>query len=95
MAQRFTKNEFIHKIAKDNDLTLNQAAEVFNNFIDTIKSELIKGHEVPLFGFGNFKVADRKARKTRNPQTGASMTVPAHKVVTFKSSAYLKEAVNK
>ena len=38
--------------------------------LDTIVKTLKRGSDVTLVGFGTFKVASRKARKGRNPQTG-------------------------
>ena len=42
-----------------------------------------------LAGFGTFKVVDRKARKGRNPQTGADIDIKAPKFTPGKA---LKEA---
>jgi DNA-binding protein HU-beta len=47
-----------------------------------------------LVGFGTFSVAQREARKGRNPQTGAEIDIPAKKVVKFKTGSALKDEVN-
>jgi DNA-binding protein HU-beta len=44
-------------------------------------------------GFGTFSVAKRKARKGRNPQTGAEIKIPARKVPKFTAGSELKKAV--
>jgi len=46
-----------------------------------------------LVGFGTFKVAGRKARKCRNPQTGKEINIAASKVPKFVAGKALKEAV--
>ena len=46
-----------------------------------------------LYGFGKFKLSDRKAYTARNPQTGDPIDVPAKTVVTFRPAKRLKEAV--
>jgi nucleoid DNA-binding protein len=46
-----------------------------------------------LVGFGTFKVAERKARKGRNPQTEEKIDIAASKVPKFVAGKALKEAV--
>jgi len=54
---------------------------------------LKKKNTVALVGFGTFKVAQRKARKGRNPQTGEEIKIRAKKVPKFVSGKALKDAV--
>ena len=61
--------------------------------ISSIIGALEKGETVSLIGFGTFKVADRKARKGRNPQTGEEIDIAASKVPKFVAGKALKEAV--
>ena len=46
-----------------------------------------------LVGFGTFLKTRRKARKGRNPQTGAPIKIKAANVVKFKAGKKLKDAV--
>lgn len=55
----------------------------------SIANALKKKDTVTLIGFGAFKVAQRKARKGKNPQTGQEMTIKAKK---FPGKA-LKDAI--
>ncbi|MBW2192211.1 MAG: HU family DNA-binding protein [Deltaproteobacteria bacterium] len=59
----------------------------------SITKALEKGDAVSLIGFGTFKVAERKARKGRNPQTGEEIYIAASKVPKFVAAKALKEAV--
>ena len=52
------------------------------------------GQEVRIPGFGTFKVSNRKARKARNPQTGAEMQIAASRVPKFTASKTLKDLLN-
>ena len=61
--------------------------------LTAIKKALKKGDAVTLMGFGTFRVSKRKARKGRNPQTGAVLKIAAKKVPVFKAGNYLKDAV--
>jgi len=44
--------------------------------------------------FGNFEVEEKADRRGRNPQTGVEITIAARKILTFKASAILKDAIN-
>ena len=61
---------------------------------DIIKDDLGKGNDVMISGFGKWTVKAKKRRRGRNPQTGQALMIDARKVVTFKPSAVLRDAVN-
>jgi len=89
------KNELVSAVADKSGITKSQAADAIDAALDVITSALKSGDEVRLLGFGNFVVADRKATTARNPQTGATVNVPASKAPKFKPGKALKDAVNK
>ncbi|HSM51884.1 MAG TPA: HU family DNA-binding protein [Thermoanaerobaculia bacterium] len=76
-------------------LTKKQAGEAFEAVLAAMVAHLKKGERVQLPGFGSFAVSARKARKGRNPATGATITIKASKSVRFKVGKELKEAVTK
>ncbi|MFZ1814502.1 MAG: HU family DNA-binding protein [Rhizobiaceae bacterium] len=88
------KNELIAAVADKAGLTKAQAGDAVDAALDAITSALKSGDEVRLLGFGNFVVAQRKATTARNPQTGATVNVPASKAPKFKPGKALKDAVN-
>jgi len=88
------KNELISAVAERCELTKAQAGEAVDAVFGCVTSELQSGNEVRVLGFGNFTVANRKATTARNPQTGATIQVPASKAPKFKAGKALKEAVN-
>ncbi len=55
---------------------------------------LKKKDTVALIGFGTFKVAQRKARKGRNPGTGEEIKIKAKKAPRFVAGKALKDAVS-
>jgi DNA-binding protein HU-beta len=89
-----TKADLIEKVAKDCDLSNAAAGHAVDSMIGGITKALSKGDSVTLVGFGTFIVSKRKARKGRNPQTGASLNIPASKVPRFRAGKGLKDAVN-
>lgn len=88
------KNELVAAVADKADLTKAQASDAVEAALEIITSALKSGDEVRLLGFGNFVVVDRKATTARNPQTGATVDVPASKAPKFKPGKALKDAVN-
>jgi DNA-binding protein HU-beta len=89
-----TKAELIDKVAKDAGISKVAAAAALQSFMDNVTRALRKPEgKVTLVGFGTFTKGKRKARKGRNPQTGAPIKIKAATVVRFKAGKALKEAV--
>ncbi len=88
------KTDLVAAVAEDAQIDKNKAAAAIESVIKQIQSALLEGQEVRLPGFGNFKVADRKATTARNPRTGETVDVPASKVAKFAPAKGLKEALN-
>ena len=66
-------------------------AERYRNTLKLL--EKIQDGKITLVGFGTFSKGRRKARKGRNPQTGADIKIKASTVVKFKAGKKLKAAV--
>jgi DNA-binding protein HU-beta len=90
-----TKAEIISQVAESAKISKAAAQLALNSCIDCIKGALKGGEKVTLVGFGTFSVAQRKARKGRNPQTGKAIKIKARKVPKFVPGTALKEAVQK
>ncbi|GFM37089.1 HU family DNA-binding protein [Desulfovibrio psychrotolerans] len=89
-----TKAEFVEKIfSKANLSSKAQAEAALDATIATIADALKSGDSVVFTGFGSFKVAERAARKGRNPRSGEELVIPATKVVKFTPGKMLKDAV--
>ena len=89
-----TKAELVDKAAKEAKISKVAAATALNSFMDGITKALKKkGGKVTLVGFGTFSKVRRKARKGRNPQTGAPIKIKATNVVKFRPGKKLKAAV--
>jgi len=92
--QKMNKSELVSAIAEEAGLTKADAAKALDATLSVITKALSDGEQVALIGFGTFKVGERAARTGRNPQTGATMQIPAAKVPKFTAGKALKEAVN-
>ena len=87
------KGDIVNEVAKVVS-TKKEAQAAVDCVFSTITSALKKNDTVTLIGFGTFKVAQRNARKGRNPQTGQEMTIKAKKVPRFAPGKGLKDAVS-
>ena len=90
-----TKTELIQSIKSETGLPVSQIATVVNVAIDIIKKKVADGDNVRITDFGTFGVRNRAERNGRNPQTGESITIAAHKTPHFKAGKAFKDAVNK
>jgi DNA-binding protein HU-beta len=89
-----TKAELIDKVAKDASISKVAATAAIQSFMDNVTKALKKPDgKVTLVGFGTFSKSKRKARKGRNPQTGAPIKIKASNVVKFKAGKALKDAI--
>ena len=86
------KADLINEVAKVVS-TKKEAQAAVDCVMDSIAKTLKKGNPVTLVGFGTFKVVKRKARKGRNPQTGAEIKISASKAPKFVAGKALKDAV--
>ena len=89
-----TKAELVEKMANDAGISKVAASAALSSFMEGIAKALKKKDgKVTLVGFGTFSKIRRKARKGRNPQTGAAIKIKASNVVKFKPGKKLKESI--
>ena len=89
-----TKTQLIDKIAKENELTKKQAAQIVDSVFDAMEEALIAGESVQIFGFGAFAVKEKAAYTGRNPRTGEAVEIAASRKVSFSPSKALKDKLN-
>lgn len=87
------KQDFIKVVATKSGLSQDAVTKALTSMIEVITSELQKGGEVNITGFGAWKVSERAARNGVNPKTKEKMTIPATKTPVFRSGKTLKEAI--
>ena len=85
-----TKKDLIKAVSKDLGKTEVEVYNTIHTFFDKIKENLIDSKSIRMNGLVSFKVVNRKAMLKRNPKTGASVNVPAKKVVKVKCGSFFK-----
>ena len=88
------KAELIATLAQKADVTKKDAEKALSAFIEIVGETLKKGDKVQLMGFGTFESRKRAARTGKNPQTKATIKIPASVVPAFKAGKALKDVVS-
>lgn len=90
-----TKADIVERVYDNlGGLSKKESAEIVELVFETLKTTLEQGEKIKISGFGNFVVRQKKERVGRNPQTGDEIKIAPRKVLTFKPSQVLKNAIN-
>ncbi|MFA6424430.1 MAG: HU family DNA-binding protein [Candidatus Magasanikbacteria bacterium] len=88
------KAELAQALAEKLNVSKREAEDFLNTFVEMVTSNLKKGEEIVLTGFGAFSSKLRAARTGVNPQNPTQkINIPAVKVPKFKAGKALKDAL--
>lgn len=82
-------------LAKQHNLSADDAAAFVDAFFDIISSELKNGNQIKIKGLGTFKVQAVKPRESVNVNTGERVLIEGHDKISFTPDTVMKELVNK
>lgn len=85
------REKLVAAVARQMDGSRASAQRAVNAVLNGIRDGIKKDKSVLLVGFGTFVVKSRKARKGRNPRTGAPLTIKASRTVGFRPGKALKQ----
>ena len=88
-----TKADMIDHMVKHygDNMTKKMAGEVLDHVFNLMAKSIKKEKKFSYPGFGTWMLRTRKARKGRNPQTGAVINIKASKTVGFRPAKALKD----
>ncbi len=90
-----TKAEIVQALySKVGGFSRKESAELVDLVFEMMKETLGRGEKIKVSGFGNFVLRDKRQRPGRNPQTGEPINISERRVLTFKASQILKQALN-
>src|SRR5579863_6360146 len=90
-----TKAEIVQALySKVGGFSRKESAELVDLVFEMMKDTLGRGEKIKVSGFGNFVLRDKRQRPGRNPQTGDPIKISERRVLTFKASQILKQALN-
>ena len=90
-----TRSELVERIAaKVPNLTIKDIDRIVDVIFNRLVSALADGDRVELRGFGAFSVRERQPRIAINPKNKNTVSVPAKKIVHFKTGKELHNRLN-
>ena len=90
-----TKADIAEKIQAGVGLSKKESAEMMEAVFSLMKETLESGETLKISGFGSFIVKEKADRRGRNPQTGETITIEARRILSFKPSTVLRQAINR
>jgi DNA-binding protein HU-beta len=91
-AKAMTKSQIADALAEKTGVTKKVATQFMEEYANLAYKEAKKGG-ITLPGLGKLVLVNRKARMGRNPATGATIKIPAKKVVKFRVAKACKDAI--
>ena len=91
MAKTFTKSDISISLAETVEVTKKQATEALEALVALAYKNAKNKFTIP--GLGKLVLVNRKARMGRNPATGATIKIPAKRVVKFRIAKAAKDAI--
>ena len=88
-----TKGDLVEAVAKAAGINKRVAGEAVDATFETIIRAIRKSKRFQVPDFGTFTVRSRKARKGRDPQTGAEIAIKASRTVGFRPAPDLKKSL--
>lgn len=90
-----TKADIAERIQAGIGLSKKESAEMMEAVFSLMKATLESGETLKISGFGSFIVKEKADRRGRNPQTGETITIEARRILSFKPSTVLRQAINR
>jgi len=87
-----TKAQIVSTLADKTGLSKKEVGNVLAELTTLAYKEAKSGFTIP--GLGKLVVVNRKARMGRNPATGATIKIPAKRVLKFRIAKAAKDAIS-
>ena len=89
-----TKADIVERYYAETGIAKKECAEMVESVFKIMKDVLATGETLKISGFGSFVIKSKTDRRGRNPYTGEAITIAARRVLTFKPSPVLRNAIN-
>ncbi len=81
-----TKADIVNEISKNTGIEKVVVQRTVEEFMKSVKNGMVNGENVYLRGFGSFIIKQRAEKTARNISKNTTITIPAHKIPSFKPS---------
>ena len=91
-----TKAELVRRIYHlHGGLTRSEAADVVDEIIAAMKTNLLDGRSIKIQNFGVLEVTRREGRAGVDPSSGQRIFIPSHKGLSFRPAPKLKTTIER
>ncbi len=90
-----TRADLCEAVYQKVGLSRTESSDLVETVLEEICKSVVKGNSVKLSSFGSFLVRSKNERIGRNPKTGEEVPISPRRVMVFKPSNVLKQAVIK
>jgi len=89
-----TRAALSESVFQEVGLSRNESSDLVEVILDEMVEALARGESVKISSFGSFTVRDKGERIGRNPKTGQEVPILPRRVLVFRASNVLKNAIN-
>ena len=90
-----TRSHLAEAVYQEVGLSRNESADLVDVILEEVSRVLVRGEMVKLSSFGSFQVRSKGQRIGRNPKTGEEVPILPRKVLVFRASHVLKDAISR
>jgi integration host factor subunit alpha len=94
-SKTLTRADLCEAVYQKVGLSRTESSTLVESVLDEICESVVGGDSVKLSSFGSFLVRSKNERIGRNPKTGEEVPILPRRVMVFKPSNVLKQAVIK
>ncbi len=94
-SKTLTRADLCEAVYQKIGLSRTESSTLVESVLDEICKSVVAGDSVKLSSFGSFLVRSKNERIGRNPKTGEEVPISPRRVMVFKPSNVLKQAVIK
>ena len=89
-----TRADLTEAVYRALGISRNESSLFVERILEEVSASLARGETVKISSFGTFTVRDKKLRMGRNPKTGEEVPITPRRVISFRASHVLKDAIN-
>jgi integration host factor subunit alpha len=92
-AGTLTRADLADSVHSSLGLSRADSAQLVESLLSHMCDALADGENVKISGFGSFVLRDKGQRIGRNPKTGIEVPIAPRRVLTFRASQTMREAI--
>lgn len=90
-----TRADLAESLHRQVGLSRAESSDLVESILGHLSDALAKGENVKISGFGSFLLRNKGQRVGRNPKTGVEVAIAPRRVLTFRASQMVRDAIAK